>query len=151
MRSLRAIELDDYIYVPHFDMHVSAGPGAFHDLEQVVAMRPFEVGYVRNELGINHDEIAMCGVIGTSALPSLKPKDTIMVDLRDRQVMNEGMHILRLDDALMLKHVQRLPGKVLRVSSSNAEFKSFDIEAAEESQRDFEVIGRVRWGGVTFF
>lgn len=150
-KSVRAIEMGDYIYVPHFDLQVSAGPGAFQDLESVVTMRPFEAGYIRRELGIQHAEMAMCGVTGRSALPDLKPKDTVLVDLRDRSVATEGMHVIRLDDALMLKQVQRLPGRVLRVSSKNEEYQSFEIEANEESQRDFEVIGRVRWGGVTFY
>lgn len=150
-RSVTAVELGDFIYIPHFDLTVSAGPGAFQDLEHVVAMRPFDVGYIRQELGISHLELALCGVTGRSALPDLKPKDTILVDLRDRAVLTEGMHVIRLDDVLMLKQVQRLPGKVLRVSSKNEEFQSFEISAAEDSQRDFEIIGRVRWGGVTFY
>jgi phage repressor protein C with HTH and peptisase S24 domain len=92
----------------------------------------------------------MCSVTGTSAMPDLKPRDTVMVDLRDRSVANEGLHIVRLDDALMLKKLQRLPGKVLRVSSKNPEYPPFEIRSFEESQRDFEVIGRVRWGGITY-
>lgn len=149
-RSVQAVELGPYIYVPHFDVTVSAGPGSFHNIENVVAMRPFDTGFVRGELSIQHDEIAMCTVVGRSALPELKPRDTILVDLRDRSVAQEGMHVVRLDDALILKKLQRLPGKVLRVSSSNQEYEPFEI-SGEDSQRDFEVIGRVRWGGVTYY
>jgi ribosome-binding protein aMBF1 (putative translation factor) len=148
-RSVRAIEMGQYIYVPHFDITVSAGPGSFHNIEHVIAMRPFDAGFIRGDLGIQHDEIAMCTVVGRSALPELKPRDTIMVDLRDRSVAQEGLHVVRLDDALILKKLQRLPGKVLRVSSSNQEYEPFEI-SGEESQRDFEVIGRVRWSGVTY-
>jgi transcriptional regulator with XRE-family HTH domain len=149
-RSVRALEMGPYIYVPHFDITVSAGPGSFHNLESVIAMRPFDVGFIRGDLGIQHEEIAMCTVIGRSALPELKPRDTVMLDLRDRSVAQEGLHVVRLDDALMLKKLQRLPGKVLRVSSSNQEYEPFEISTVEESQRDFEVIGRVRWSGVTY-
>jgi transcriptional regulator with XRE-family HTH domain len=149
-RSVEALELGAYIYVPHFDVSVSAGPGAFHSIERVIAMRPFDAGYIRGDLGIQHHALALCTVIGRSALPELKPRDTVMVDLRDRSVAQEGLHVVRLDDALMLKKLQRLPGKVLRVSSSNQEYEPFEISGFEESQRDFEVIGRVRWSGVTY-
>ncbi len=153
--SVEAVEIGDYIYVPHFDIHVSAGPGSFHELESVKAMRPFDARYIRGELGISHNELAMCNVAGRSALPDLKPHDTILIDMRDRAVMNEGMHVVRLDGALILKLLQRLPGRLLRVSSRNKEeFASFDIAAFdnddEAAHRDFEIIGRVRWGGVTF-
>jgi transcriptional regulator with XRE-family HTH domain len=149
-RSVEALELGAYIYVPHFDVSVSAGPGAFHSIERVIAMRPFDAGYIRGDLGIQHNALALCTVIGRSALPELKPRDTVMVDLRDRSVAQEGLHVVRLDDALILKKLQRLPGKVLRVSSSNQEYEPFEISGFEESQRDFEVIGRVRWSGVTY-
>jgi phage repressor protein C with HTH and peptisase S24 domain len=148
--SVEALELGPYIYVPHFDVTVSAGPGAFQHVENVIAMRPFDAGFIRHDLGIQHKVIAMCSVAGSSALPDLKPRDTVMVDLRDRSVAHEGLHIVRLDDTLMLKKLQRLPGKVLRVSSTNLEYPPFEITGFEESQRDFEVIGRVRWAGVTY-
>ncbi|MBI2770011.1 MAG: helix-turn-helix transcriptional regulator [Burkholderiales bacterium] len=150
VKSASAVEMGAYIYVPLFDVHVSAGPGAFQGVEHVTAMRPFDAGFIRAELNISHNELAMCGVIGSSALPDLKPKDTIMLDLRDHAVMSEGLHVVRLDDALMLKKLQRLPGKVLRVSSANDSYPPFEISGFEDSQRDFQVIGRVRWAGVTF-
>ncbi len=149
-KSVKAIEIGEMVYVPHFDMQVSAGPGAFHDIESVIAMRGFDRSYIRGELRIAHNDVAMCYVTGRSALPELKPRDTIMVDLRDRSVTNEGLHVVRLDDTLILKRLQRLPGRVLRVTSSNPEYEPFDITAFEESQRDFEVIGRVRWAGITY-
>lgn len=150
-RSVQALELGAYIYVPHFDVSVSAGPGAFQAIERVIAMRPFDAGFIRGDLGIQHNALALCTVIGHSALPELKPRDTVMVDLRDRSVAHEGLHVVRLDDALILKKLQRLPGKVLRVSSSNPDYAPFEITGFEESQRDFEVIGRVRWSGVTYY
>lgn len=150
-RSVRAVESGDYIYVPHFDVAMSAGNGVFCDVERVIAMRPFDAGFIRHELGIKHDELVLVSVIGNSMEPLLRSRDTTMLDLRAKDVLTEGIHAIRLDGALMLKQLQRLPGKVLRVSSANSEYSSFDIDGSDESsQRDFSVLGRVRWGGVTF-
>lgn len=149
-KSVKAVEIGNLIYVPHFDIHVSAGPGAFHNIESVLAMRGFDAAFVRGELEVAHNDLALCYVSGRSGLPELKPRDTVMVDLRDRAVASEGLHVVRLDDSLILKKLQRLPGRVLRVSSSNDEYPPFEIAASEETQRDFEVIGRVRWAGVVF-
>lgn len=150
-KSVRAISSGGYIYVPEFDVHVSAGNGFFNDLESVTTMRPFDEAYIRGELGIRHDELALVKVVGQSMEPDLRSRDTTLVDLQDREVSADGIHILRLDGALLIKKVQRLPGRVLRISSSNPSFEPFDIRGGEDDgDRDFEVLGRVRWAGVTF-
>ncbi len=76
-------------------------------------------------------------------------QDTAMVDLRSVEVFTEGVHVIRLDNALLVKKLQRLPGRVLRVSSENTDYAPFEIKGSEESERDFQIIGRVVWGGVT--
>lgn len=149
-RSEHAVQVDNFVFVPHFDVQASAGHGSFQDVGNVVAMRPFDSGYIRGELGISHEDIGLCGVTGNSGEPILHSRDTVLVDFRDRSVMIEGLHIVRLDGLPLLKKLQRLPGKVLRVSSNNEEYAPFDIIGGEDNQRDFEVIGRVRWAGVTF-
>lgn len=149
-KSAQAVQVDGFVYVPLFDIRVSAGNGAFNDVESVIAMRPFDASFIRHDLGITHNNIAMSLVVGNSMEPWLHSKDTVLHDLNDRDVMTEGVHIVRLDGALLCKKLQRLPGKILRVSSYNEAYQSFDIEATEDIDRDFAVISRVRWGGITF-
>lgn len=150
VHSTKAVEHGKYVYVPQFDIHASAGNGAFNDVEKVVSMRPFAVNYIRNTLQILHDDIALLTIAGSSSEPVLRSGDTIMVDRRDREVRAEGLHLLLVDDALLVKQVQRLPGRVLRVSSSNESYPPFEIKLEEESQANVDIVGRVRWGGVTF-
>lgn len=148
-RGLEAVELGAYIYVPHFDIHASAGHGVFNDVENVIAMRPFETAYVRHKLGISHNELAMVNIVGRSMEPLLSSGDTALLDRRDREANVEGVHVIRLDGALLVKSLQRMPGRVLRVTSRNTEYASFDIKPDEDNQRDFEVLGRLRWGGIS--
>lgn len=148
--SLQAVEVGDYIYVPHFDIAASAGPGVFNDLELVKAMRPFERSYIRHALGISHNELALVGVRGRSMEPLLHPSDVAMLDRRDCAATTEGVHMVRLDGALLIKSLQRLPGRTLRVSSRNqTEFPPFDITADDDGDRDFQILGRLRWAGIT--
>lgn len=149
-KATNAVQIDGFVYVPLFDIRVSAGNGAFNDVESVIAMRPFDTAFIRGELGISHNNIAMSAVVGNSMEPWLHSKDTVLTDLNDREVMTEGVHVVRLDGALLVKKLQRLPGKVLRVSSFNAAYEPFEIQGHEDAERDFAVIGRVRWGGITF-
>ncbi len=148
-RNIQAVEAGAYIYVPHFDIHASAGPGFFNDVENVVAMRPFERGYVRGKLGIAHNELALVNIVGRSMEPLLHSGDVSMLDRRDREATIEGVHVIRVDGALMVKSLQRRPGRVLRVSSRNQEYDAFEVVPDEDNQRDFEVLGRLRWAGIT--
>ncbi len=45
---------------------------------------------------------------------------------------------------------QKPTGKILRVSSYNPAYEPFDIQGHDPAGRDFAVLGRVRWAGVTF-
>lgn len=146
-----AVEAEDFLYIPHFDVAMSAGNGVFCDVEQVIGMKPFDMHFIRNDLGITHNDMALVTVVGNSMEPYLRSRDTVLLDLKARDVLSEGIHAIRLDGALMIKRVQRLPGKMLRVSSANSEYQPFEIDGNDDdSQRDFYVLGRVRWGGVKF-
>lgn len=147
---VRAVQVDELIYVPLFDLRDQADGAAFNDADSVLAMRPFDAQFIRYDLGIAHDDLAMFGVVGASMEPWLHAKDAVLADLRDRDALTEGVHLIRLDGALLMKKLQRLPGKILRVSSYNPAYEPFDIQGHESADRDFAVLGRVRWAGVTF-
>jgi phage repressor protein C with HTH and peptisase S24 domain len=149
--AVHAVPHGNYVFIPHFDINASAGNGnLFNHVESVVAMRPFDQAYIRGELGIKHDEIALISIIGSSMQPLLHSEDTVLVDLRASQEMfSDGIHVIRLDEALLVKQVQRLPGRVYRIRSLNPDYEPFEIRPTEEAERDFAIIGRVRWGGVT--
>ncbi len=149
-KSVQAVQVDASVYVPLFDAGFSAGSGAFKDIESVIAMRPFDAHFIRYELGIPHNDIAMSVMVGSSMEPWLHSKDTLLTDLKDRDALTEGIHVVRLDGALLVKKLQRLPGKILRVSSYNQAYEPFDIHGHEDADRDFAVLGRVRWAGVAF-
>jgi phage repressor protein C with HTH and peptisase S24 domain len=147
---VRAVQVAELIYVPLFDPREQADGAAFNDTGSVLAMRPFDAQFIRYDLGIAHDDLAMFAVVGASMEPWLHAKDAVLADLRDRDALTEGVHLIRLDGALLMKKLQRLPGKILRVSSYNPAYEPFDIQGHEPAGRDFAVLGRVRWAGVTF-
>jgi len=149
-KGVRAVQVDDFVYVPLFDLRSSAGKGAFNDIESVVAMRPFDAHFIRYDLDIPHNDIAVSMVVGASMEPWLHSKDAILTDLQDHDALTEGIHVIRLDGALLVKKLQRLPGKILRVSSYNRAYEPFDSQGHDYRARGVVVVGRVRWAGVTF-
>lgn len=58
--------------------------------------------------------------------------------------------MIRLDGALVVKEVQRLPGGRVKVLSKNAGYDSWEFNVSElnnptEAKRDIAIIGRVVW------
>ncbi|WP_431095346.1 XRE family transcriptional regulator [Polaromonas aquatica] len=149
-RDVRAVEAGTFVYAPLFDLRAPPDRDVFSDVGSVVSMRPFDAQFIRYDLGIAHNDIVMFVVTGTSMEPWLHSKDAVLADLRDRDALTEGVHVVRLDGALLVKKLQRLPGRILRVSSYNPAYEPFDIQGYEGTDRDFAVLGRVRWAGVTF-
>lgn len=143
-----AVTVGTQTFVPHFDVWASAGHGAFNACEAVKAMRAFDSSYIRHELGISHGRLAMINVSGASMEPMIGDGDVVLVDLQDTAVQVEGPHLVRMDGALLVKLLARRPGGRLRVSSANEAYEPFEVDS--RSSADFEVLGRVRWGGVTF-
>jgi transcriptional regulator with XRE-family HTH domain len=149
-KSVRAVQVDEWIHVPLFDPVFPAGEDAFNNIASVLAMRPFDAHFIRHDLGIAHNDLALLVVVGVSMEPWLHARDLVLADLRDCDALTEGVHVVRLDGALLMKKLQRLPGRVLRVSSHNPAYEPFDIQGHEPADRDFAVLGRVRWAGVAF-
>lgn len=148
-KSTAAVEVGDQVFVPLFDVYASAGHGTFESSEAVEGMRPFTRAYIRQHLGIRHDELAMVRVMGDSMEPEIHSGDIVLVDRKDTGVAVEGPHLVRMDGSLLLKGLQRRPGHRIRVSSRNHEYEAFEVQLVE-GQTEFEILGRVRWAGVTF-
>ncbi|MGE0671960.1 MAG: S24 family peptidase [Methylibium sp.] len=148
-RKTTAVEIGHHLFVPHFDIQAAAGHGAFNDAERVKEMRAFAIDFFRRDLRISHNDLALIDVTGPSMEPQIHSGDVVLIDRRDTGVQVEGPHVVRFDGGLMVKLLQRRPGGLVRVTSINPLFDPFEIELGAEGT-DFEVIGRVRWAGVTF-
>lgn len=133
----RASPLDDWIDVPRLPLDASAGPGAFSAEEISFDHFRFSRRWLR-EMGLEGADLSAIRVEGDSMEPLLRSGDEIFVDRNKRA--GEGIHVVRIGDALHVKQVQaRGPGRVALISANDA---YAPIELALD---DIEVIGRVVW------
>jgi phage repressor protein C with HTH and peptisase S24 domain len=81
-------------------------------------------------------------VAGDSQEPELGDGDMVMIDTASTR-LRDGMHVVRLDDALLIKRVQ-LQGSTVLLKSANTAYD--DIVVDRSIDRDqFEIIGRAVW------
>lgn len=133
------------IAIPRFDIHVSAGPGAFAEREQAVAHLGFDQRFLKQLCNARPSDLSIIKVRGDSMFPTLSDGDDIMVDRSEQGAsLQDGIYVLRRDESLSVKRIAVHPGtRRLTVSSDNPAYPTWpDLDPAE-----VDVIGRVVWAG----
>jgi phage repressor protein C with HTH and peptisase S24 domain len=142
--SAQAVELGAWLFVPQFDAAASSGAAPFA-VDHVDAMRPFALRDVREQLAVPHNALFMVRVHGASIEPGLRGGDVVMVDKLDSGATLDGLHLVRIDGAVSVRGLQRIPGQRFRVGTKVPGFDPYQVLASE-----IDILGRVRWAGVHF-
>ena len=129
--------------IPKLAVGASAGPGAIPDHETLAGKIGFDEKWLRKQ-GLDPSKLSLIQVDGDSMSPTLNHGDDIMVDNRAAaQAVRDGIHIIRLDDMLMVKRLAQGPRGRLSVLSDNPNYPDWpDVDGATVT-----VIGRVVWAG----
>jgi phage repressor protein C with HTH and peptisase S24 domain len=130
----------DWVDVPRLPLEASAGPGATGAAEIAFDAFRFSRRWLR-EQGLEAAELSSIRVMGDSMEPLLRDGDEILVD-RTPRAFREGVHVIRLGEALHVKLLQAVPPDRLRLISKNPAY-----ETVEVGMSDVDVVGRVVWKG----
>lgn len=130
----------DWVDVPRLPLEASAGPGAFGAEEIPFDAFRFSRRWLR-EQGLDPAMLSAIRVMGDSMDPLLRDGDEILVD-RTPRPFREGVHVVRLGEALHVKLIQAVPPDRLRLISKNAAYEPVEVAMA-----DVDVVGRVVWKG----
>ncbi|SNT17168.1 S24 family peptidase [Sphingopyxis indica] len=134
----------DMILVPKLAVGASAGAGASIDGEAVEGAVAFDPKWLR-DLGADPRALSIIRVEGDSMAPTLNDGDDILVDGGDAAGrLRDGIYVLRMDDALMVKRVARAPGAGrISVISDNPQYPSYP----DLPMGSVQLVGRVVWTG----
>lgn len=135
--------------IPLYDVKAKAGHGVVVTSERIVDSLAFKQDFLRNELGATRDDLYLIHVEGDSMEPTLRAGDLILVDRRRTTADREGIYVLRMDDALLVKRLQRQPGGRIMATSDNPTYQSFDVDL-KALHDGLSIIGRVVWAGRRF-
>lgn len=129
--------------IPKLDVGASAGPGAMNDAEALAGKIGFDEKWLRR-LGVDPAHLSLIRVDGDSMAPTLNNGDDIMVDSGAASgALRDGVHVIRMDDVLMVKRLAKGPAGRLSVLSDNPTYPDWlDVDGASVA-----IIGRVVWAG----
>lgn len=127
------------IAVAKLRVRAAAGAGRINDNERAAAMW-FDPATLRM-LGVAPQDAALLRAAGDSMTPTIDDGDLILVDQRDRSPGREGRpYVLRVGEALFVKRVARVGGRMIVTSDNRGAAGPFDDAGAEVI-----IVGRVVW------
>ena len=134
--------------VRQYDAAASAGPGAHADEDRVLAAVDLPERWARRLAGGDPSMLSIIAVRGDSMAPTLADGDDLLVnraDASDR--LRDGVYVLRVDDALVVKRIAINPAsRRFTIRSDNPGYPDWP----DCRPGDVEVIGRVVWAGRRF-
>lgn len=135
----------EFVMVPRYNVRASAGGGAVVSSEQVVDYLAFRTDWIKVSLGVPKESLALISVIGDSMEPTLTHGDLVLIDLRTTSFQDNGIYALSLNNALLVKRIQKKIGGTVIVKSDNPMYEP-DVIGAEQMDA-LGIIGKVVWSG----
>jgi phage repressor protein C with HTH and peptisase S24 domain len=123
----------------------SAGPGAIVTEEVGKPYFGFDERWLKALTTTAPENLSIVRVEGDSMSPTLNSGDDILVDLGDASArLRDGIYVLRVDDALLVKRLALHPmGRRVTVQSDNPAYPDWPDCDLDE----INCIGRVIWAG----
>lgn len=126
--------------IPRLALGASAGPGALATDEVPVGRLRFSSRWLKAQ-GLEPAMLSVIEVEGDSMEPTLRDSDEILVD-RTPRPLRAGIHVIRVDDVLLVKRLEAGAAGMIRVISDNPAYPRMERPMAE-----VDVVGRVVWKG----
>jgi hypothetical protein len=126
-------------------VRVSAGPGALVSQEGGKPYFAFDERWLKALTASPTSRLSIIRVEGDSMSPTLNAGDDILVDLGDcADRLRDGIYVLRVDDALVVKRIALNPvARRVTVQSDNPAYPDWPDCGIDE----LNCIGRVIWAG----
>lgn len=139
------VDIDEFIFVPRYDIQAAAGHGRLVGDETPVFSMAFRRYWVENYVTRDTKQLSVISVKGDSMEGVLNDGDTILINHGDT-TPRDGLYVLRLNENLLVKRLQLMPGGIVNVISANEAYPSFEINLNRMTD-DLAIIGRVEWFG----
>ncbi|MDN6860738.1 helix-turn-helix transcriptional regulator [Pseudomonas sp. CAN2814] len=135
---------EEYAHVPLYDARISAGHGVWSQGAEVLTHLAF-TRYSLQKKGLDLSALSAVRIRGDSMEPLLTDGDAVVVDHRFQKVHDEAIYVIRLDDHLFAKRLQRQFDGSIAIISENKAYN--DMVVPKDQLENLEVIGRVIWLG----
>ena len=136
----RAAEHSDFIFMPRSRIRFSSGREGMLRSEQVVDSIAFRAEWIKRVLRAEPRDLILIEVAGDSMAPTIEDGDLILANLAEPRFRQDGIYLLRHDDGLAVKRIQRRTDGKMLMRSDNPKYEAMVVASVK-------IIGRVVWIG----
>lgn len=131
---------DGFTRVPKVRARLCAGGGSFETAGEVEGYYSFRSDWLASR-GRAADMVLM-QVVGNSMEPEIREGDMVLIDQSRTDVYSGGIYAVGVEETVMVKRVERLPGTLV-LRSDNTDYSPIHLSGDELS--NVRVIGKVLW------
>lgn len=139
---------DEFVRLPLYAARAAGGHGALNGHEGVEKMLAFRHDWLQHEVNVAAEHLKLVTVSGDSMAPRFNDGDVVMINDAASEIDVPAIYVFVQEGLMLVKRLQRLPGGRVRVSSENAAYESYELDASVLERADSFVVGRVVWAGV---
>lgn len=134
----------ELVMIPMVEARLSAGHGSLEVSATSERSYAFRNDFLTRKG--NPKEMVLMRVSGDSMKPEIRDNDVVLIDQSKRDVTPGRLYAVGFDEAIYLKRIDVLPGKVF-LRSTNPDYPPVELDTRGDNEDQFRVIGRVLWCG----
>lgn len=131
--------IDEFAKIPVYDVEASAGHGSFFNNENILYHMAYRKEWLKNR-GLTTSKLGVIIVNGDSMQPTLNDRESILINFAETTPKDGHIYVVRSDDVLWVKRVQRLPNNKILLISDNPFYPAMTLNLEQDN---LQVIGKV--------
>lgn len=139
------VDMDEFIFVPRYNIQAAAGHGQLVNNEKPEFSMAFRRYWIENYITRDIKNLSVISVKGDSMEGVLNDGDSILIN-HSETTPRDGLYVLRINENLLVKRLQLMPGGIINVISANDAYPTFEIHLSQIND-EIAIIGRVEWFG----
>ena len=133
-------EQSDIISIPYYpEVSAAAGSGALVYDENSVKHLQISSAIINISTG---DNVCLINATGNSMQPVIDDRDLLLVDLTHKNFIDEGIYVVRLENTLLVKRLQKIPNGIVLISD-NPQYEKIILNSDNFNENDAAIIGKV--------
>jgi phage repressor protein C with HTH and peptisase S24 domain len=136
----RSVEGSDYIFMPRNRIRFAGARSRSIRSEQVVDSIAFRASWIKQRLRADPRELILIEAEGDSMAPTIEDSDLMLASLAEPRFRQDGIYLLRRENGIEVKRIQRRQDGKLVLSSDNKRYEAMVVSSVG-------IIGRVIWTG----
>ncbi|MBF0454642.1 MAG: helix-turn-helix transcriptional regulator [Magnetococcales bacterium] len=135
----------EFILIPRYQVTASMGPGESQpDEDQINGHLAFKNIWLQKRR-LNPRYLTIIDAVGDSMHPTISNGDVLLVDLRQKEPVDNRIFVLRMENQLYAKRLHTRPNHAIHIQSDNPLSPPFEVN--REDSEGVDIIGRVVWAG----